>query len=291
MGGIYWPGVRDSGDWFRIFNSSSDLTVTNQSMMDRIHLSFDFTGLQDGTYTITNRNSGKCLTTLNGSHANATEVVQYTCNGSTNQQWNITEISSGVYNIVHAGSGKFADIDGGSTAGGANNIIWLDNGGDNQKWHIVDQGSGYYHIINLKSKLYLDISGGSGANNANNIQWYANGGQNQDWTFTPAGSSSSRLASSVNIKKPLDGEVNGLAEIQVYPNPSPDGMVSIEIPEIFSYSSGSRLSIVNLKGKVVYQQTIAGKRNIIDLSKLSQGVYVIRFQNDDHFEFKKLVLK
>ena len=291
MGSVYWPGVRDSGDWFRIFNSSSDLTVTNQSMMDRIHLAFDFTGIQDGIYNITNRNSGKCLTTLNGSPADATQVVQYTCNSSTNQQWDITEISSGVYNMVHVASGKYADIDGGSTVGGANNIIWPGNGGDNQQWHIVDQGSGYYHIINLKSRLYLDISGGSTANDANNIQWYANGGQNQDWALTLAGSSSARLASAVDTKKSLDTEVDGHSAMQVYPNPSPDGLVNIEVPGIFSHSSGSRLSIINLKGNVVYQGAISGEKDNIDLSGLPKGIYVLRFQNNDHFEFEKLVLE
>ena len=41
MGSVYWPGIRDYDDWFRIFDSSANpTTVTNQSMLERIHLSF-----------------------------------------------------------------------------------------------------------------------------------------------------------------------------------------------------------------------------------------------------------
>ena len=79
--------------------------------------------------------------------------------------------------------------------------------------------------------------------------------------------------------------------MQVYPNPSPDGLVNIEVPGIFSHSSGSRLSIINLKGKVVYQGAISGEKDSIDLSGLPKGIYVLRFQNNDHFEFEKLVLE
>lgn len=288
LGSVYWPGVRDSDDWFRIFNSSSDLTVTNQSMMDRIHLGFDFTSLQNGTYEIKNRNSGKCLTTLNGSYANGTQVVQYTCNGSANQEWNITEIGSGIYNIVQVGSGKYADIEGASTMAGANNIIWPGNGGDNQKWNIIDQGSGFYHIINLNSGLYLDISGASTSDDAYNIQWYANGGQNQDWSMVPVGSSARQAMAG---EEPLADEISDLEQIEVYPNPSQDGLIRINMPEGFINAGISRLHIINLAGRVVYKAVVTNNQHTINVSNLTEGVYVIRFQSGDSLESKRLVLR
>jgi endoglucanase len=41
IGSIYWPGVRD-GDTFRLFNSSSNMTVTNGSLRDRIRYGWGF---------------------------------------------------------------------------------------------------------------------------------------------------------------------------------------------------------------------------------------------------------
>ena len=140
----------------------------------------------NGNYRIVNRNSGKCLIPLNGSTANATDIVQYTIRNYNYEVWNVTEISSGVYNIIHVTSGKYADIYGASKNAGAHNIIWPSNGGNNQKWNIVDQGGGYYHIVNVNSGLFLDINSASTANNALNIQETNDGGNNQDWSFVAA---------------------------------------------------------------------------------------------------------
>ncbi|GGN62322.1 hypothetical protein GCM10010112_20360 [Actinoplanes lobatus] len=38
-------------------------------------------------YRIINRKSGKCLTVKNASTSNSAQLLQYTCNGGTNQNW------------------------------------------------------------------------------------------------------------------------------------------------------------------------------------------------------------
>ena len=143
-------------------------------------------GLVSGeSYYIKSRNSDKCLRTLDGSSANATSVVQYTCGTNGFEQWTLNAIGNDQWNLVHVASGKYGDISGASTENGGNHIIWPSNGGDNQKWRLLDQGDGYYHIVNVNSGLLLDISNASSDDNANNIQWTDNGGYNQDWEFIP----------------------------------------------------------------------------------------------------------
>ena len=241
-------------------------------------------GSLSGIYTITNRNSGKCLTTLNGSTADAAEVVQVTCNGSTEQQWEIVEIGTDLYNIIHVSSGKFADIDGGSTSTGANNIIWPDNGGDNQKWEIVDQGDGYYHIINLNSNLFLDISSASTSDNANNIQWSDNGGQNQDWSLTLV-SSSARTETIVSTNTFENPKEITIEDFAIYPNPTVDGIINIQIPEDLENST---FQVFSLNGSVVYKNVLEKGSRIIDLSTLSKGIYTIRIINSNRSISRKL---
>lgn len=207
IGSVYWPALGGklvegrSFDYYSMFGlsgSNTDLCLNfrNQSGAQRVMFgwgddnpvlgsSCENTGaiISGQAYYIQNRNSGKCLRTLNNSTANAASVVQYTCGTSDVEKWRVYDIGNNQYSIVQVASGKYADISGASTANGGNNIIWPGNGGNNQKWRIEPQGDGYSHIVNVNSNLLLDISGASTADNGNNIQWPNNGGYNQDWVF------------------------------------------------------------------------------------------------------------
>ena len=144
------------------------------------------TGSLSGVVNIVNRNSEKCLKTLNSATSNGASVVQYTCDNTLAQQWDIVPTGiNGTYNLIQVSSGKLADIYNASTAQGANNVIWPSNGGKNQQWNIVYQNDGSYHIINDNSDMLLDIYEGSTEDNANNIQWPDNNGENQDWMLVP----------------------------------------------------------------------------------------------------------
>jgi hypothetical protein len=56
----------------------------------------------------------------------------YTCNGGTNQQWNLN--SDGTITSVQ--SGLCLDVTGASTANGALVELWTCNGGGNQQWKL-----------------------------------------------------------------------------------------------------------------------------------------------------------
>ncbi|RBQ09973.1 RICIN domain-containing protein [Pedobacter miscanthi] len=143
-------------------------------------------GLANGTYTISNRNSNKCLTLLNGSQNDGTNIVQYNCDGNNNSKWVVSQVSSGVYTIVNKNNSKYAEVAGWSTTPGGNVDIWPNSGGNNQRWNIISVGSGYYKIKNVHSGMVMDISGASTANNAADVQWGDSGGNNQQWKFTSA---------------------------------------------------------------------------------------------------------
>ncbi|WP_428242906.1 family 43 glycosylhydrolase [Gynuella sp.] len=177
-----YPGYYIKHSGIRLGLVELDSSSSTQARSDATFSLID--DVVDGqTYYIQNRNSGKCLRTLDSSTADAASIVQYSCGSNDVEQWTLKSVGNHQYNIIQVSSGKFADISGASTSSGGNNIIWRETGSDNQKWEMVDQGDGFFHIVNVHSGLLLDISSGSTADNANSIQWPDNQGANQDWRF------------------------------------------------------------------------------------------------------------
>jgi hypothetical protein len=136
-------------------------------------------------YRLINRNSVKVADVSGASTADGGDVIQWTSNGATSQQWNFVSVGSGYYKIVNRNSGKMMDVSGGSTADGGNVIQWTDNGGTNQQWSLTNLGNGYYRITNRKSGKVLDVSSSSTADGGNILQWTSNGGNNQQWQIVP----------------------------------------------------------------------------------------------------------
>ena len=82
----------------------------------------------DGTLRI----NGKCLDVNGAGTANGTVVKLWTCNGGTNQRWQVGPAES----LVGAQSGRCLDDPGSSRANGTQLIIWDCNGGVNQRWRL-----------------------------------------------------------------------------------------------------------------------------------------------------------
>ncbi|QYR19242.1 RICIN domain-containing protein [Paenibacillus sp. sptzw28] len=131
-------------------------------------------------YKIVNRNSGKLLDVSAGSIADGGDIIQWSDNGGTNQQWQFVSIGSGYYKIVNRKSSKVMDVSAGSIADGGDIIQWADNGGTNQQWQLVLSG-GYYKLVNRKSGKVTDVNASSTADGGDVIQWSDNGGTNQQW--------------------------------------------------------------------------------------------------------------
>jgi hypothetical protein len=63
-------------------------------------------------------------------------VVQWACNGGTNQQWRLQDAGSGYVNLIARHSSKCLDVNGAATTDGAQLVQWTCNGGTNQQWHL-----------------------------------------------------------------------------------------------------------------------------------------------------------
>lgn len=134
----------------------------------------------EGTFKIMNRQSGKALGINADSTSNGANVIQWSDNGKTSQQWIISNEGDG-YKIMNVNANKALDVDNSSTKDGGNVLIWTDNGQLNQRWNIIEVGDGYISFENINSGKMLDVDNSSLEDGANVLQWSNNGNYNQQW--------------------------------------------------------------------------------------------------------------
>ncbi|MBC7954752.1 MAG: PQQ-dependent sugar dehydrogenase [Cytophagales bacterium] len=120
---------------------------------------------------LTGSGSGKCLD-VNVGQNHAIQI--YTCNGGTNQQWELNAAGE----LRTMGGARCLDAKGQGTATGTALTAYTCNGQDNQKWRRNNNGT----IQGVQSNLCLDVSGNSTANQANVALWTCHGNPNQVWT-------------------------------------------------------------------------------------------------------------
>lgn len=133
-----------------------------------------------GTYKLINRNSQKALAVSGDSTKENANVIQWTDNGKTSQQWIVTDEGDG-YKLMNVNANKALDVDNSSTENGGNVLLWYDNGQANQRWFIQSVGDGYYTLENVNSGKMLDVEKSSLDDGGNVLQWSENGGANQQW--------------------------------------------------------------------------------------------------------------
>ncbi|AKU19250.1 ricin B lectin [Luteipulveratus mongoliensis] len=93
-----------------------------------------FTQQSDGSYTVSNIESGLCADVNGGSTAAGAKVIQWTCTGGTNQRWKATRQSNGSYAVASVKSGLLMTT--ASTANGALVTQQPANGSAQQQWTI-----------------------------------------------------------------------------------------------------------------------------------------------------------
>lgn len=185
---VYWPGLRDNDSYSIQQRGGSGnnitLSTTNNSGLNQILCGWNEIICEvaaNGTYRIINRNSGKDLDVNAGATNDGANIIQWSWNNGTNQQWELIETQGGYYKIKNVNSGKLLDVNGGSLSDGANVLQWPDNGGYNQHWQLEDLANGYYQLLNRVSGKALDVYQGGVNDGDNVIQWSDNNGNNQQW--------------------------------------------------------------------------------------------------------------
>jgi len=140
--------------------------------------------ISDGTYRITNANSGLLLEVANAGTSDGDNVRQWSDTGHSCQEWNVTSNSDGTYAITNANSGLWLEVAAAGTAEGDNIRQWSNTNHACQAWTIEDAGGGQYRLVNANSGLLAEVSGAGTADGDNVQQWSDNGGSHQLWTFT-----------------------------------------------------------------------------------------------------------
>lgn len=131
---------------------------------------FSFTKQSDGSYVITNVNSGKALDVLNAMPGNSAVVQQYELNGSAAQRWFIRDANPGYY-LQSALGNWVLDLAGAATANGTAIALYEPNGTNAQRFLLSSVNAGIPVNTTVKiasainSNLVMDIAGGATGNN------------------------------------------------------------------------------------------------------------------------------
>lgn len=89
-------------------------------------------------FKMVNESSGKCVDVWNGSYANGTDILQWSCNGDPNQTWIYTDQGQ----LLSKGNTSYCyDIEGGDGDLGDRHHIWQCDGGASEKWRLHWDGS------------------------------------------------------------------------------------------------------------------------------------------------------
>jgi len=86
----------------------------------------------------------------------------------------------------------------------------------------------------------------------------------------------------------IELEIVNDEKFKVYPNPN-DGKFIVEVNNLqFTIYN---LQLFNLLGKIVYQQALNKKQEIIHLEHLTKGIYFLKLQTEEHIYHKKIIIQ
>jgi hypothetical protein len=134
---------------------------------------------------IVNRNSGKCLDVEMASTTDGANVLQWTCNGQSNQRWRVEDVGGGNSRLVAVHSNKCLDVEMASTADGANILQWTCNSQSNQTWRVESLGNGFSRLVAQHSGKVADVANcgtGDGVD-VRQLTWLNN--NCQQWQLVP----------------------------------------------------------------------------------------------------------
>ncbi len=133
-------------------------------------------------YPVVNKGNGKCVDARAAASANGTVIQQYSCNGTTAQQFQFAPTSGGYDRINNRNNAaQVIDVSGVSTSDDAGLQLWAYGGGNNQQWQPVSEGGSYYHFVARHSGKCLTVPGGSTADSVQLVQATCNGSAAQSF--------------------------------------------------------------------------------------------------------------
>jgi len=76
-------------------------------------------------------------------------------------------------------------------------------------------------------------------------------------------------------------------DIQVYPNPAKDKII-IELQRLNNIQKNI-ISIYNIQGQTILQQSLQQEKTELDISRLAKGIYILKSSNDEKMEVIRIV--
>ncbi|MBV7696259.1 family 43 glycosylhydrolase [Streptomyces sp. TRM70350] len=138
------------------------------------------------SYTLVNRNSGKCLDVAGGNTADGTDIFQWTCNGGANQKWRIEDLGNDTSRLVNVATGKVMDTAGCDSADGTDIAQWTWLNNNCQKYRLVHTATGdYVRIVNEATRKVADVADCGTANGTDVRQWSWLNNNCQQWKLVP----------------------------------------------------------------------------------------------------------
>ncbi|NMH88796.1 RICIN domain-containing protein [Flavivirga algicola] len=207
----------------------------------------------------------------NGGANNQNVYLWATNSNNVNQQWEEINRGNGFYSYKKRNT-NFCLDGGNGGANGQNVKLWTcSNNNQNQHWKKVNLGGGKFRLEKRNAPGY-SIDGGNGGANLQNVYLWAsnNNNANQHWLFGGSSAKSSRKSPSAESSiEDIDYTEN--QSFVLYPNPAFNKITLEGIG-----NSTSEAIIYNLMGYQVKKVKISKKANIIDVSTLASGIYLVK---------------
>jgi glucose/arabinose dehydrogenase len=192
------PSPQTSGSTTFTFSNWSDggaatHEITVPATNTTFTANFNSTGggapIANGTYRIMPTHvTNMCADVSGRSTASGGDVIQWNCNGQTNQAWAFTHLGGGIYEIRAVHSNLCLGVAGNSATNGADVVQLTCNASSGQRWLVrpVSGQSGVFELLaQTGSERCLDVFGVSTAAGADIVQWACLGGANQRFRIAP----------------------------------------------------------------------------------------------------------
>jgi arabinan endo-1,5-alpha-L-arabinosidase len=226
--------------------------------------------LSNGTYRITNVNSGLSWDDWGCTGASGQAIAQGTWNNLLCQKWDLTVLGNGYYKITCGQGGLSADAIGCSDAWGTKLDLYAYWGGQCQQFHVERTNTGSYvlsqpHSANGNYTPVVEVPGASTTAGVQLALWGYNGNNCQKWNFVSA------------VKSAAIGDFNEAVQengqIILYPSPASS------ILNIDGVKAGCAYKIFSITGSLVKQGTIVACS--IDILALTPGLYYLTILDTD----------
>jgi hypothetical protein len=143
-------------------------------------------GFPGGNHRLVVGNNGLCLDVNGNSAAAGAAIVQWSCNGQANQQFQFLPGANGFGELQAQNSGQVVAAANGSTASGTPNIVQQPrNGAAGSMWRPVQQSDGSFAFQNQNSGLCLDVFGAGNNLGQQLDQWACKNAPGTNQAFAP----------------------------------------------------------------------------------------------------------